>query len=315
MNNNFIQEEQLKDDQTINNISQIDSQITSLYNNLETINNDSNPNNKQQKILQQIKELEQLKSSLYTSINNSYLSTQSNVSDARNSLINEFAVTNIIGKELKNANKNLTTLEQERYNKVRMAEINNYYSDKYQAQTYIMKLIVYLCIPILILGILMKNEFIPAKIARILIGIIVGIGVIIIMYQLIDIGRRSNMDFSEYRFPFNPDDVDVNSNSNDSDQPKQTDYTLSCAGEACCPSGNTFGTVWDSTNKQCVTPSYQSSQTTQTSQNESETESFVGSKCLQNSFGKSEFNVNIFKGNNKKPDGYNDMDNNNFAKF
>ena len=135
MNNNFIQEEQLKDDQTINNISQIDSQITSLYNNLETINNDSNPNNKQQKILQQIKELEQLKSSLYTSINNSYLSTQSNVSDARNSLINEFAVTNIIGKELKNANKNLTTLEQERYNKVRMAEINNYYSDKYQAQT------------------------------------------------------------------------------------------------------------------------------------------------------------------------------------
>ena len=244
------------------------------------------------------------------------MNTKANVYEAKNSLINEIAVKNIIGKEIKNDNKIMNAIDQERYNNVRMAEINNYYSEKYQAQIYIMKIIVYLCIPILILGILMKNEFIPTKIARILIGIIVGIGVIIVMYQLIDIARRSNMDFSEYKYQFNPEDVDVNSNSSDSsdsDQPTQTDYTLSCAGEACCPSGNNFGTVWDNTNKRCVTPNYENSQTT--SQNESQTESFVGSKCLQNSFGKSDFNVNIFKGNNKTPDGYNDMDNHNFAKF
>ena len=307
MDSEMINKEQSIDNQTLNNIKQIDNQIKSLYNNLERLSVKSNPNiNKQNQILQQIKDLQQLKSSFYTSISNSYISTQNNVVEARNSLVDEIAVTNIIGKELKNANKSLNALEQERYNKLRMAEINNYYSDKYNAQTYIMKTIVYFCIPILILGILMKKEFIPKNVATALIGILVGLCVIVILFQSIDIARRSNMDFNEYKFPFNPDDVDLNSDSNEDDQPTQTDYTLSCAGEACCPSGNDYGTVWDTTNKQCVTPDYENTQS----------EGFVGSKCLQNSFGKPDVNVNIFQNNNnnKEVKGYSDIDNN-FAKF
>ena len=301
----MINNEQSIDDQTLNNIKQIDNQIKSLYNNLERLSVKSNPNiNRQNQILQKIKELQQLKSSFYTSISNSYISTQNNIVEARNSLVDEIAVTNIIGKELQNANKSLNALEQERYNKVRMAEINNYYSEKYNAQTSIMKTIVYFCIPILILGILMKKEFIPKNVATTLIGVLVGLCVVVVLYQSVDIARRSNMDFNEYQFPFNPNDVDLNSDSNDDDQPKQTDYTLSCAGEACCPSGNTYGTVWDPTNKQCVTPDYENSQS----------EGFVGSKCLQNSFGKPDVNVNLFQNNNKEVKGYSDIDNN-FAKF
>ena len=53
---------------------------------------------------------------------------------------------------MKRTNKNLVLLQQERFNKLRMAEINDYYSDKYTTQTGVMKTIVYFCIPILILG-------------------------------------------------------------------------------------------------------------------------------------------------------------------
>ena len=113
------------------------------------------------------------------------------------------------------------------------------------------------------------------------------------------------MNFSEYNFPFDPTGVNIQNTGNDADQPKKAESTIpSCVGEACCPSGNTFGTVWDATNKQCVTPTYMDSQS----------EGFVGERCLQNSFGKCDFNVKIFKDNNSIVDGYSE-NSSNYAKF
>jgi hypothetical protein len=304
MNNEMIQQDLTREDQTLQTVGQIDDQIQSIYNNLETLSVQQNPNlDKQTQMLHKIEELQQLKSSLYVSINNNYTATQANVAQSRNSLVDETAVNGIIGQELKNTNKNLSTLEEARFNKVRMAEINNYYSDKYGAQTNVMKTIVYFCIPILILGILMKKEFISKNIATALIGILVGFAIIVALFQVTDISNRSNMVFSEYDFPFNPDNVNLNSKGNNADQPKIPDYGMSCIGEACCPNGNNFGTMWDNTQKKCVTPNYEDSQT----------EGFVGERCLQNSFDKADFNVNIFKNNNQEVKGY--TDNSNFAKF
>lgn len=292
-------------DQTLRTITQIDEQIQGIYNDLEALSVQSNPNvNKQNQLLQKIQELQQLKTSLYTSMSNNYASAQSNVAISRNSLVNEIAIGNIVEDELKNAQNNLDVLKNNRYNKLRMAEINNYYSAKYDTQSKVMKTIVYFCVPILILGILTKKEFIPQNIALMIISILIGIAVIMVGLQVIDIMRRDNMNFEEYNFQFDPSTVNVSSISNDADQPVQVDLSLPCAGEACCPSGNTYGTVWDSTNKQCVTPSY----------NDRQSEGFVGEKCLQNSFCKSEFNVNVFK-KNGNVDGYSEANNDNYAKF
>ena len=77
-------------DQTLKTISQIDSQIQGMYNDLEALSVEQNPNvNKQNQILQKIQELQQLKTSLYTSVSNNYATTQSNVAISRNSLVNE----------------------------------------------------------------------------------------------------------------------------------------------------------------------------------------------------------------------------------
>ena len=65
-------------------------------------------------------------------------------------LVNEVAVSGVVQNELKNANKNLKTLQKQRYDNLRMAEINDYYSEKYSTQTNVMKTIVYFCIPIII---------------------------------------------------------------------------------------------------------------------------------------------------------------------
>jgi len=286
-------------DQTLKTISQIDIQIQDMYDDLEALSVKQNPNaNKQNEILKKIQELQHLKTSLYTSVSNNYATTQSNVAVSRNSLVNEMAVGGIVEHELQNVQGNLGALQDARYGKLRMAEINNYYSDKYDTQAKVMKSIVYFCIPILILGLLMKRGIIPSNIALILIAIILGLAIVVVSLQMIDIASRDNMNFSEYNFPFDPTAVDSNDLGNPNDQPVKADLTLSCAGEACCPTGNPNGTKWDTSNKQCVK------------------ESFVGERCLKNSFRKSDFNVGVFT-NNSVVSGYNSSDSNidNYAKF
>ena len=242
--------------------------------------------------------MQQLKTSLYTSVSNNYATTQSNVAISRNSLVNEMAVGGIVEHELKNVQGNLNSLQDARYGKLRMAEINNYYGDKYDTQAKVMKTIVYFCIPILILGLLMKRGILSSNIALILIAIILGLAIVVVLLQVFDIASRDNMNFSEYNFPFDPTAVDSSDMGNPNDQPVKIDLTLSCAGEACCPTGNVNGTKWDSSNKQCVT------------------EGFVGERCLKNSFRKSDFNVGVFT-NNSVVSGYNSSDSNsdNYAKF
>ncbi len=305
MDNQPFQDQGNQDVQTITTtIKQIEQQIRSMYTSLEEMSVLPTPNlQKQNKILSKIEDLQKLKASLYQNLSSSYASTQSSVAEARMALVDETAVTGVISSELKNANKNLSALQSERYNKTRMAEINNYYSSKYETQSKIMKTIVYFCIPILILGILMKKSIIPQNIALSLIGILTGVAIFIVFFQAIDVMRRDNMVFDEYKFPFDADNVDVSSDSNSDDQPKKTEWGLSCAGNGCCPEGNDYGTVWDDTTKKCVASSGQSSNS----------EGFVGERCLQSSFDKPNEEIQFFK-NTGIITGYGN-NNDNYAKF
>jgi len=290
MGSNVNYNERNNDAQLVISIKKIEREIQNLYSALEEISVNSNPNlKKQKKILANIEELQQIKASLYKNLSYSYAATQSRLVESRNVLVDETAVTGVINNELASTSNELHSIQDERYNKTRMAEINNYYSSKYEAQSEVVKTIVYFCIPILILGILMKKSIISQNIALSIIGVLGGIGIFIVFFQVIDIMRRDNMVFDEYDFAFNPDDTIVSSTSNDADQPSAANWTLSCEGESCCPQGNTYGTVWDSVNKQCVTPTYMSTQT----------EGFVGEKCLQSSFNKPDTTINVFTKNDK----------------
>lgn len=305
MDSQMIKDQGNQDIQTITTIKQIEQQIRSMYTSLEEMSVLPTPNlNKQNKILSKIEDLQKLKTSLYQSLSASYASTQSSVAEARMALVDETAVAGVISNELQNANKNLSALQNERYNKTRMAEINDYYSSKYETQSKIMKTIVYFCIPILILGILMKKSIIPQNIALSLIGILTGLVIIVVFLQAVDVMRRDNMVFDEYKFPFDADNVDLSSDSNSDDQPTKTEWGLSCAGKACCPEGNDYGTVWDDTTKQCVTPQFQSSNS----------EGFVGERCLQSSFNKPTEEIQFFK-NTGIIAGYGGDNNDNYTKF
>ena len=297
MDKEQILEELQRDEQIKKTIKQVDTEINELYNNLEVLSVEPSPNlRKQTKIIKEIERLQKLKSSLYNSLSYSYASTQANVAEARNALVDEVAISGVVKHELSNAKDNLDALKEERFNKLRMAEINDYYSQKYRTQTNVMKTIVYFCVPILILGILTKKEFIPNNIGLAIIGVLIGLAIVIVFYQVNDIWWRDNMVFEEYDWGWDAEKAAESisrKNDNSKDQPKNlasTDFSLpDCNGEECCPSGNEFGTVWDKSLGKCINPEVNK-------EGFSSSESFVGSQCLAGTFNKPDEKVDMYSG-------------------
>jgi len=283
--------------QTVTSISQIDVQISELYAELEKITVQLNPDiAQQQKILNNIDELQKLKISLYNNISQDYASAQGDLVETRDNLVNDVAMTNILNDEIATVNSTLTNLKNTRNEKVRMAEINNYYSSKYDTQTNTMKIIVYFCIPILILGIMIKKDLMSQTFGMSMIGIIVAVLIIVLFFQLVDTMNRDNTVYDEYNWKFDPKNATVTNNTNAQDQPKMSKNNGNvCIGQECCPPGNTSGISWDASKQLCVgKPS-----TTK--------EEFTGSRLIKNAFDTPSFNINIFK-NTSNVDGYDDSD-------
>jgi hypothetical protein len=288
--------------QTITTISQLDVQISELYTELEKLTVQLNPDiSQQQKILNNIYDLEQLKISSYTRISEDYANAQANLVETRDNLVNDVTMTNVLNGELANIDTTLSNLKNTRNEKLRMAEINNYYSSKYDTQTNVMKTIVYFCIPILILGILIKKNLIPQSIGISIIGILIAIVIIVLFFQVVDIMNRDNTVYDEYNWKFDPKNTIVSNHSNDAaDQPKiNTKNGNICIGQECCPPGNMSGIIWDTSTKRCTTKKPIASVSAK--------EEFVGSRLIKNVFDSPTFNVNIFK-NTNSVDGFNETE-------
>lgn len=292
--------------QTVTSISQVDVQISELYTELEKLTVQLNPDiSQQQKILNNIDRLQQLKISLYNNISQDYASAQSDLVETRDNLVNDVAMTNILNDEIANVNSTLSNLKNTRDEKVRMAEINNYYSSKYDTQTNIMKTIVYCCIPILILGIMIKKDLMSQTFGMSMIGIIVAILIIVLFFQLVDTMNRDNTVYDEYNWRFDPKNSTVTNNGNNSqDQPKMSKKNgIVCIGQECCPPGNTSGISWNASTQLCVgnkpSSTRAGSQTTK--------EEFTGSRLIKNAFDTPSSNINIFK-NTNNVDGFDEFD-------
>jgi len=294
--------------QTVTSISQVDVQISELYTELEKLTVQLNPDiSQQQKILNNIDELQKLKISLYNNISQDYASAQADLVETRDNLVNDVAMANVLNGEIANVNSNLSNLKNTRNEKVRMAEINNYYSSKYETQTNIMKTVVYFCIPILILGIMMKKGLMSQTFGMSIIGILVAILIIILFFQLVDIMKRDNTVYDEYNWKFDPKKSTITTNGNNAqDQPKINKKNGNvCIGQECCPPGNTSGISWNASTQLCVgnkaSPAHVTTSSTTTK------EEFTGSRLIKNAFDTPSFNINIFK-NTSNVDGFDDSD-------
>lgn len=287
--------------QILNDIQSLQTIEQQLFNSLEE--NTGLTTDQQKKIVEKINNISNMRVNLYKTLNEINNFFQNNLANSKGLLTEQTAAIDIVEKELNASKKRLKILEEEKNNKIRLVEINNYYGQKYSEHSDLMKIIVIMLIPILILAILNNKGILPVKIYYILIAIIAIIGGIFIWKKVFSIVLRDPMNYEEYNWYFNPSTAPTSTTSNASDpwaSKKASSNFGSCVGDACCSNG----LVYDSSSNQCVisTNSTTTTASTSTTTNATTTESFVNNVFTKN--------ANIYK----KPDvilgGENIMSNN-----
>lgn len=100
---------------------------------------------------------------------------------------------------------NIDSLEEETNHKARLAKINKYYGDKYQAHSQLIKLIILILVPIIILAILKNKGFFPEDAFNALLLVIMVIGGILFIKKYKDVVSRDNLNYQEYDWRFRQD--------------------------------------------------------------------------------------------------------------
>jgi hypothetical protein len=158
-----------------------------------------------------------------------------------------------ISKEKARAISNAAALSGDNINKRRMTQINTYYTRNYEANTDVMKNVIYISIGLIILAVLRKKEMIPGSISTLGIIFILTMGGIIVGGQVFDIMRRNDHDFDKYDWNFNEDQMNQQKLiQSDANTTNLSVMGASCYGAGCCDNPRT---VWDETSKKCVPPS------------------------------------------------------------
>ena len=157
----------------------------------------------------------------------------------------------ILERELNKSKQNLAKLEDDKYNQLKMIEINSYFSKQYDAHIKLMRLITIL--GVCMLATLLLNYAGPLKVAsRPLFNIVLVIGIFLIIKVIIDMYLRENDNYDEYNWIAAPDTSEGVTKAN-----KQTPTSFIdvsgidipfCLGSSCCSTG----TMWDEASYTCV---------------------------------------------------------------
>jgi hypothetical protein len=275
--------------QILNDIQSLQTFERELFSSLEE--NTGLTSQQQQQIIDKINNISKMRVNLYETLNGVNSFFQNSLANSKGTLTEQTVAIDIVEKELNMSKRRLKVLEEEKNNKIRVVEINNYYGQKYAEHSDLMKIIVVMLVPILILAILFNKGLIPVKIYYILIGIIAIIGGVYIWKTVFSIMLRDTMNYQEYDWYFDPNTAPTATSTSTKDPWASQRGTRTCIGDACCSDG----LVYDYDLNQCIT-----------SDGETTTESFVNNVLTKSA------------NNYKKPDvvlGGNNIKSNNTKSF
>jgi hypothetical protein len=239
--------------------------IRSLQNKEEKLYSDLNKygisDTAKNKIVDDINKLSNERIELYNILENNSLFMQNLVETAKNDLKNEKITLEIIEDELSNIKDKYNGIKSGHINKLRMVEINTYYSKKYKAYGNLMKIIIMICVPVLILSILSNRDLLPSSITRGVSIFIILIGTFYIMTKMYDLYIRNNMNYDQYDFSFDANEQlkeDTGHTTNISQvlknelkdiiDPAKKKLNIGCIGSECCGDDMTY----DKQTNKCV---------------------------------------------------------------
>ena len=270
----------------LQNIDRLQQMEKQLFDNLES--NTTLTQQQKQTEIEKINQLTNLRIDLYNTLSGINNFSVNSLKTTVGSLEEQIIAVDIVESELNKSKGRLSALEEERNNKIRLVEINNYYSDKYSEHSALMKIVIFTLIPVIILTVLNKKGLIPDGIFNILIIIIALIGGYFFWNRFGSIMMRDNMNYQEYNWAFDPasapaptDSTSSTSSTSTSTSSTSNSSTGTCVGQACCSTGLT----WDLSSNKCVsnTINTTSSNVQESFLNESFiTESFITESMINN---------------------------------
>jgi len=252
-------------EETLNYIQELQTIEQGIFTNLEQ-NGSSMTQAEQNQLLQQMNDISQMRINLYQSLSGLNSLFQNSLTNSRDTLDEQIVAIGIVEEQLNEAKTRLQLLEQEKNNNIRSIEINDYYSQRYEMHTRLMKIIIFMLVPIIILAILYNKGILPKIIYLGLISVIGIIGFYFLFTTYFSMIRRDNMNYQEIDWDFNPNNVNnsttssnqiVDSSNNDpweSTTSTSGAFSSVCTGAECC---NTYETFDASLNKcQILATSY-----------------------------------------------------------
>lgn len=200
------------------------------------------------KISNEMDKNEAIRTSLLLSIGSTSVVSNQDIVNKKDELSIKTMLLQLANDELNEARQAVEEMERSRTEKERMIEINTYYGKRFLAQAGVMKIFIYMCIPVLFLAILANMGFLPNYIAGFLIIASLVVGIIYIYGAMSDISRRDEMNFDEYKWNFDPSRVGPLDNKNEYNKKKDSSQgAAGCTNEACCSST----TKWNPSTNMC----------------------------------------------------------------
>jgi hypothetical protein len=158
----------------------------------------------------------------------------------------------IMERELDNTKRRIDALNEDKNNKMRLVEVNEYYGSKYTEQADLMKILIFTLVPVIILTFLKKRvlaAFIPDIVYYLLIIAIFITGGVFFVLKLGDYMTRDDMNYQEFDWGFDKSGAPKSSGVNPSDPWLVPELNPGfCVDSKCCAEG----TEYDDTAHQCV---------------------------------------------------------------
>ena len=210
----------------------------------------ANPDpNERKKIASEIDKNALLRSNLLSSIGDIAVVQSESVTNKQDATRDLLVMTGLMEAELKSARDQLEEIQTSRTGKERMIELNTYYGKRFMAQAGVMKIFIYMCIPVLILAVLANMGFLPNYIAGFAIIASIVVGIVYIYGAVSDINRRDKRNFDEYTWEFDPSRVGSVVNPSDSSgSANSSSNFMGCFNGQCCSAS----TAWDPKSKTCT---------------------------------------------------------------
>ena len=157
----------------------------------------------------------------------------------------------IMDKEMEQAKKRLAYINEQKENKLRIVEINQYYSASYAEWTHLVKILIIILVSFaIVINITTYFPGLPSEVYSMLMFIISVVGLYYIFMSVVSIYSRDKMVYDEYNWNFNINSAPKMDSASSFKNSFKLPSMMSCIGENCCQDG----TLWNKGIGKCVAP-------------------------------------------------------------